>query len=406
MRTLLRLAVAWCLVTPAYAQSMAQAELTFLPWKGELSDYKVFWDTLTAARQEEDRRKINGTISLGFNGDKANGDSLFKLKTGASLSRSAYPSELRFSADLSMQVKGKEFQEDVTTLLANYDYNHYRYAQYYAFVERFTDSFLSIDQRYETGFGAMFGLHRMGLRTKAKALDAKLAALRFDPPRRETRLLSDPPVAPRLDGEALAVQGHLNALAHDASVRPSASVLRGRAVPTAADYANLLTAIDRLRETLVTKESRLFLGVAVSVFSELERAKIETTTRSGLKRTLPVDPTHKFRFTLRPTLIARPAEQLEVLVYPYFKYPLEGPWTTDGKVDYRFDLITATTWTLEKDTTGNESVAFTFKFERRYDNVPPAVSQTEIDASAADPLERVVARTTHYSTAIALTVKW
>lgn len=387
MRTFLRLAaVLMCSVAPVYGQSMAQAELTFLPWKAELFEAKDFWETLTAARKEEDKRKITGTISAGFNGDQANGDSLFKLKTGAALSRSAYPSELRFSADVSMQVKGKEFQEDVTTLLANYDYNHYRYAQYYAFVERFTDSFLSIDQRYETGFGAMFGLHLGGLRAKALELDTKLAALTIDPATSSPMTGSKVPGIPAVETAAL----------------------RGRTALTPDDYKNLATAVRRLRDTLATKESRYFLGIAISAFSELELAKIETTTASGVKKSFTLDPTHKFRFTIRPTVIARPADQLEVTFYPYLKYPLEGPWKIGDKVDYRFDLISTTTWTLEKDTTGNENVAFTFKFERRHDNVPPQVPASSVDAAkaAGDPLLLEAAHKTHYSTGISLTVKW
>jgi hypothetical protein len=117
----------------AHGQTIADAEAKFLPFRGDLADarFTPFWDTLAEAKKEEGRRAIGGSISLGFNGDEANGESLFKLKTGATLSRSFHPVELRFSANLSLQAQDGAIKEDVTQLLVNYDYNYGRYAQYH-----------------------------------------------------------------------------------------------------------------------------------------------------------------------------------------------------------------------------------------------------------------------------------
>lgn len=91
-------------------RTFGQAESKLLPFRVELADpsFKPFWDTVAEARKEEDQRAITGSINVGFNGDQANGDSLFKLKTGATLNRRFYPAELRFSANLSLQEESGE----------------------------------------------------------------------------------------------------------------------------------------------------------------------------------------------------------------------------------------------------------------------------------------------------------
>ena len=44
----------------------------------------------------------------------------------------------------------RSVEEDVTKILVNYDYYFERWLEVYGFMERFTNNFLSIDQRWRT----------------------------------------------------------------------------------------------------------------------------------------------------------------------------------------------------------------------------------------------------------------
>jgi hypothetical protein len=99
---------------------------------------------------------FKGSVSGGFTGDQAGDNTLYKVGVAGTLSRGTYPREVRFRASTDFQLKNGKQQENVTELLINYDYHPAKNIETFGFLERFTDDFLSIRERYEIGGGAKF----------------------------------------------------------------------------------------------------------------------------------------------------------------------------------------------------------------------------------------------------------
>ena len=270
------------------AQIVADVERSLLPLQATtLAELpKPFWDGLAFVRAEEDRqRSLRADITFGLSGDETDSRSLFRLNTGIALAKTTFPSEVNVVNRLGLQLRDGQVQEDVTNLLISYDYHTSRFVEYFAFAERFTNGFLSIQQRYQVGFGARAGPHfgRSGAwratQTNFEALEQQLPGL--------ASLVSAKPTA-------------------DTVVRPE---LRPE------DWTRFATTVDYLRNSFRDRQSKLFVGLAASVFAELERAELDVT-RSPIiagdgdpvtKLKVPLPGTHRYRLSLRPTARIRPS---------------------------------------------------------------------------------------------------
>lgn len=182
----------------------------------------------------------------------------------------------------------------------------------------------------------------------------------------------------------------------------------------------LLRTVGRLEHAMRNRASRLFLGFVASTFAELERAEIEVATvpragsgESPVTRKVPIDATHRYRLSLRPSLVVRPSDEVEIVIYPYFKLPLDGArrvTMADGarRLDYRRDVISQMEWTIKEEQTGLESVGFLVTVNHFFDNVPPAVPQAIVTETLATgrTLDRTAAEPSHRVVALSLKLKW
>lgn len=393
------LTAALLLAVPAHAQPIANAERQLLPlMEGALKDAPgiddKLWESLEFLRIEEQRqRALKGSVTFGLTGDESGPRSLFKLNTGISLSRGVFPSEIAVDTLLSLQLVNGQVQEDVTSLKISYDYHATHHLQYFAFAERFSDNFLSIQQRYEVGFGARVSYQTGRVGNWAQA-DRQFANLRRNLP-------------------------GIRALAPDLS--PEAQVrLRDSGVMDAARFE---TALDNLEHEIGDGGTRLMVGLAASVFAEIENAAIDVVSSPGasadsdappaFRTTLSVDGTHRYRLNLRPTLRLRPSPQIVLRVFPYWKLPLHNIHSvsaTDGKrhVDYRRDILSDMTWTIRPAETGVEAVDFVFTFNHFFDNVPPALPAVFLDEAreSGRVLSPIVAQQSHRFVAMSLRIRW
>lgn len=386
----------WWPAASASAQTVAAAERALLPLQPDvLADAPApFWAGLAFVRAEEDRqRALRADITFGLNGDETDSRSLFRFNTGIALARAAFPSEVTVVSRLALQLRDGEVQEDVTSLQISYDYHSQHNVEYFAFAERFADNFLSIQQRYEVGFGARTGVH-LGRTGNWQVVDRHFDALQQ----------GLPDVARRLDGRSAA----------DTLARPGL---------TPDDLARLGRSVDYLRRSFRDRQARLFIGLAASVFAELERAEIDVV-RSDLapataaaavpvRLKVPLAGTHRYRLTLRPTLRLRPSGEVTISVLPYYKLPLDGPrWVTplDGRrrLDYRRDLLTEMVWAIRQDHTGIENVDFVATLSHFYDNIPPALPAALLAETAADgrTFNRTFADESHRFATISLRLRW
>lgn len=371
------------------AQTVGGLERKLLPYK--LSTLEAvpagFWEGLTFFREEEDRqRSLRADISFGLTGDEAGDQSLFRLNTGINLARGVFPSEVSVASRLFLQLRNGQLQEDLTTLQITYDYHGSHHIEYFVFAERFSDSFLSIQQRYEVGFGLRAGV-QIGRSRQSEVNSARMTALE----------------------DALP------------GVRTALSAGRTAAAVSPAEWAAFERTIHNLHHAIEYRQTPVFLGVAVSVFSEIENAALEvaslpldpSSADAPVRSRLSLGPEQRYRVSIRPSFRWRPSESLQVIVLPYFKLPLDGAryaTVADGsrRFDYRRDILSEMSWSVRREQTGLENVSVVFTFNNFRDNVPPAISERMIaDARAAGRrFDRTAAEGTHRVTALSLRLSW
>lgn len=382
----------WGVPRTARAQVIAETERLLLSERaGALAGAAAgFWDGLAELRKQEDRqRSLKADISFGLTGDEAGPRSLFKINTGITLSRGDFPSEVTVVSKLGLQQRDGQLQEDVTTLLISYDYHTAREVEYFAFAERFSDSFLSIQQRYEVGFGTRIGRH-----------------------------FGHVPGWARTARSFAGVRDNL-AFVTGASARMSARTRQALPALTDDEPGSFTRAVDQLEHALRDRAARLFVGVVASAFAELERAEIEATSTpaagggSAITSKVAVDATHRYRLSLRPAVVVRPSDEVEIVVFPYFKLPIDGPrrvTAADGsrRLDYRRDVLSSMEWTIKEERTGLEAVGLLLTINHFFDNVPPRLPDRVVQQAAADGrvFDRLEAERSHRVVALSLKLKW
>jgi hypothetical protein len=380
----------------ARAQAVANLERQLLPLqegalKGAPGVDATLWESLAFLRTEEDRqRAVKGSVTFGLTGDESGPRSLFKLNTGVSLSRGNFPTEITVDTLLGLQMVNGQLQEDVTSLKISYDYHTTSSLEYFAFAERFSDNFLSIQQRYEVGFGARIGLE-IGRVGNWRETDRQFENLRRNLP------------------GVRAV----------AAVLPPASVARLQATRL-LEPMRVDTALSNLEHMVRDEQTKLFIGLAASVFAEIENAAIDVLTKlnadpgaPAVKAKIDLDGTHRYRLNIRPTFRLRPSRQIQLRVYPYWKLPLDGAHHVtlpngERRFDYRRDVLSEMTWSIRPEDTGVETVDFVFTFNHFFDNVPPSVPVTLLDeaASAGRTFDRLIAEERHRFVSMALRIRW
>lgn len=161
--------------------------------------------------------------------------------------------------------------------------------------------------------------------------------------------------------------------------------------------------------------------MAVSVFSEIERADIKSevvstdpaTSQDVIEtKTFSLTGTQRFRLTLRPTVVLRPTSGVQISLNPYFKLPLDRSRQLDvqgeQRLDFRRDIQTRLTWTLQSDDTGAENVGVVFKFDHYFDNLPPSMPAELVakEKEAGRQLKRTAAEGAHRLFSLELKVSW
>jgi hypothetical protein len=284
---------------------------------------------------------LSFSLSAGYSGDSSAARSVDKLDFGAGLAKGGYPDEFHFDFSSSNQLRrylttGGSSVENFITVQASYERHLLPFFKAFGFIERFSDTYLNIQQRYEAGIGikgeAEIGLTRAG-REKVRAVQDFRAALD------DSRGGSGPDSG--LPAEALAVDE--------------------------AGFRRTLTALRK-------RHAVLALGLIVTVMAEVERAEIEMS--DGSKQAL--DPSRRFRLTVRPGLTWVMTEGLSLKWKTYFKLPVFGPARAlafDGRSLY--DLRSDTIVTLRYDLPGAPSwarkISLIAEYKYFFDNVPPFV---------------------------------
>ena len=344
----------------------------------EVSKYLGFLNT-----KDEELRRLNISVGAGFKGDRAGEKELFKLDIKSEISKGIYPNEFRFKAGATTQLKNDELQEDVSSLMVNYDHHFKPWLEAYGFVERFSDSYLSIQQRYEIGAGINF---KLDLLNTTKKINNELDSIRNKSEKdyKEYRNIHGN-ITDEVYEKFRAYLKNLDEGSPDKELKIDTKLLRNK-------LKELEDEENRIKQAFKRKHAKLSVGLAMTLFSELERAKIETffdeiKEENGEQviqeatETTPIllDGEQRFRFVLRPLVVIRPTDDLTLMAFKYFKYPLGSPYKKGGKRDYRTDALIRAELVLKKDAGGAEKVSLIIEYQRHYDNSPPFLPQSIID---------------------------
>ncbi len=325
--------------------------------KGAPAEFNTW---LAAEKKAED----NLTASITFNSTSNETDieDQARLSIDAAASRGTYPSQLRLDLGAQVEFDDNQVEENVTDILLNYEHYFSPWFMIYGFAERFSNSFLAIDQRWEGGGGVLF---EYDLRTKQRDTFCKTQGLQRGYQGKDVFLT---PKARR----------HVEQLRQ--SVRDA--LLRTGLVPRdkAAEYCSYFPGIAKRR-------AKLQLSLAISVFSDFEQPdELELVLQNVDGEDNPIESDFKAdsvklapqasqlgRLTLRPTITFRPTDGLSLIAYHYYKWSFDSdePLQPSGS-DEREQS------TLEAELKLSAKVSLTGSVTLFSDSQPPRLSAASV----------------------------
>ena len=338
------LALATCLLVPKHALA---APPTLSKDSGLVHDWMVakklstnrvtrLYVEVDSLRGELDKLKLD--VNVKSVSDDTDARRVQQLEVPVDAKKGVYPFELRLYVSRTLRFEDGSIKDDVGNLLINCDYSFSPTVEVYGFGERFVDSYMSIASRYEVGVGC--------------------------------RPLTWVIGAPTIEG-AVA----------DPSIT---SALLARNPP--AGVAKALKKLEASRTDIVSflesDEAAVIVDLAFSVFEETEQSEIKvkvfegdtlvaangTRTATPTERILRPPATARYRAVLRPRLVARITDKIEVRAQTYLKFawPFE-PYRQNGEYDWRADTSVGVVFDIDKE----EKVRIEARFEQWFDNAPP-----------------------------------
>ena len=308
-----------------------------------------------AAMRELSKLKISA--AAGFSGHEAGENNLYQLGLGVGVTKEMYPGEFQFHTSTSLVIQDSKLQENVTTLKLSYEHYLAPWLETYGFLERFANTFLGLQYRYEIGGG-----FKAEYNVKPGKWEniSDTSARTFEKYR---RLLNDLEHLAKKNADA----GDEEAAAHIAAL--------------SAQLAHLEKQETGIMEAARRDHSLLSLGMAVSLFAELEKPANAVI----LDPAEALNEQEKFRFVLRPSFVFRPSNLIALSGYYYYKYPLFKRENPNDPLQYRTDMIFRAALNLAGDASWTKSAALVFEYRRHFDNNPfgvfNIVNRSNVDAS-------------------------
>jgi hypothetical protein len=287
--------------------------------------------------------ELNISASAGFAGHTAGVKNLYQLGLGLAVAKDMYPGEFRFRMNTSLVIQDSALVEHFTTLGMSYEHYLTPWLETYGFVERISNTFLSISYRYEIGggFKAEFNVLPNKWQKKRNAnqyiLDSYEKFIQY------------------LDQKASKEKN---------KVKENEILYLEKQLDDLKNQEKGIMAMAKKKRSLLT------LGMALSVFSELEKSEY-----------LLVDERQFFRFSFRPSFIFRPSRMISVKGQFYFKYPLFKKNNPNDPQHYRTDTTIAASLNLSEGASWTKNVSLVFEYKRHYDNNPFGLRDLNPDGS-------------------------
>ncbi len=362
-----------------------------------------FATLLGTLRDEENfQRRPRGKAALNFKGDEAGQQEKYTAGVELALRVGSYPGEFKFNADLAVDFQDGELSEDVSALKIAYDYYTNESLELFAFAERFKDSFLSIDQRYEVGVGFFFG-GVGGLTPDGDTMNDKLALGTPDAARNDD-LTSE-------GRRGKYVQCYAQVRESSQTLSDSLNINREGILRQDEHIDEALLSLreirDRRSEAVRNRFFSVRYGFVVAMLAEMERTTLVLDDSN--KTEMGLEATQTGRWSLRPTFEWQPDDDWKLSLLPYLKLPFV-PWETrevlsdNGKVN-RWDVRIDAEARLDVGITGSDEgqagkVGLTLRYRLYFDNVPPEAA----NPSEEDEVQVVRAERSHHIFTLGLSI--
>ncbi len=361
-------------VLRAYLRNAGQTE----------SDLLIAAEAIAEVEREDSIQcRINASVLGGFRGNEAGKQNQFELNAEAEINIGQYPREIRVKAQTNIEYVDEALNENVKKLLVNYDYHFNRVIEIYGFVERFTDNYMSITDRYEVGFGAMINF------------DAFVSLGRIEEELKHYKYLK------MLDLAALEDYAD-----DELSVPAEKEIVK-----------DFVKSAKRTETCIEARAERVLFGIAFTLFKELEEATIVTdiydpAEMDFVEKEYFLRASRCYRGVVRPTLLWRINKQLTFSGQCYFKWALfnhDSRKISDGSCrrDWRSDLYASLEFKLPKESLFPESTSLVFTLENHYDNTPPEIprdlKKPSSEISGNDP---ILAEKNHLMFNLGLKISW
>lgn len=362
--------------------------------KNQRKTINEFWSTIDFLREKEQEQKsLKGSTKFSLNGDQSGNDKLYRYGAGINFTRGNYPSKLTLASEIGMTLNNGTVREDVSSLHISYDYHPTNWnrhwvrdslrIQEYIFVDRYSDNFLGIDQRYELGCGLIVASWSKRLTEKGGSESKRLNQFIFDPADYDASILK----------ECVRKCYEIDTLS----------------MPSWGDIEILKNAQNRARTALKKEYSTLRVGFLLGAFFETEKITIKDTleTSTGDKQFISqsLTATQKLKWEVRPTIVWQLSDRFALSIRPYFKFGLPGRWYSnvrsetgdrfDKKVDSRVDVQSSIRIKFSSGEDFQSSLlGIELSYRYLYDNAPGRVFIRQ--PGSTDKMLLVKAQNTHH----------
>jgi hypothetical protein len=337
---------------------------------------------------------LKAGFSFGYTGDRSySGDSIrdsnHLLNVDTNIVKDRYPSALKFRTSSKLLLSKGSLQNESSTILLSLNHYLLPFLEGYVFTEKFSDSFMSIKQRYEMGAGFKFEYNFDPIRSDpavnpVQALEALTPPGAGAPPRAirravelaEKRLMD---LFPSLE------EGLLRALKQAGVSSDDLTVIFSCLEAVERAYGRIDTALAKDR-------SWLNVGIAFSAFSEVEQNEIApyyyTPTGQKVSKSYLLDPEQRFRFVIRPSVEWFIADGVSLTSMLYVKLPLGAPYTKliildpenpsqkTRYYDWRVDSNTDLKFNLGRNLSWGGDISLTLEYQYHFDNAPPGLPES------------------------------
>jgi len=343
----------------------------------------------------KDRGKLKGKLAGGLTSNQTQERDVSKVEMEASLGAGNFPDEFNVEWSTSVRYDDGKTTEEVSKAVFQYEHYFNSYIEGFGFIERFQNSYLDIDQRWEAGFGADFEW-RTGLLRRSQCLRGEVSAKDEKRAYRCGVLLNNGNKA--LEAYRAVIAAGLVTVKDDSwDMTLARTAIEQTLTPVLTSKKPREAVLDsiekiiksangsRLLEAIFHDESRFQMSLSGALFRDTEQFTLETQLYEDATGTDIGDPikasgtSEATRLSVRPAIRVRGKSGLRLDARMYFKRAISGG--VRGRSDLRRDGEIVLGFDSEGTLFGAKPM-IEIKYEVHLDSVPPVLADLDLDDPA------------------------